>query len=83
MWTQSVSVVAACRALETDPACEHDKIDEKALLSWKEYPDRVVVIIETGQKYTVDKDDLQSKRKQAERRQAPKTDAAKTGAQKK
>ncbi len=71
-------IVAACRALEADPANEHDKIDEKALLDAKVYLDQVVVVIATGQKYTVRKDALQFKRKQV-----PKADAVKTDTQKK
>ena len=46
-------VIAACRALEADPACEHETIDEKALLDCAVYADKVVVVIATGQKYTV------------------------------
>jgi hypothetical protein len=46
-------VIEACRALEADPDCEHDEIDEKALLDFKVYTDKVSVVIATGQKYTL------------------------------
>ena len=46
-------VVDMCRALEADPACEHDDVDEKALLDFKVYTDKVAVVIATGQKYTL------------------------------
>lgn len=48
-------VLAACRWLEKEPrsVCVHEKIDDRLLRGYKVYDDRVVIIIGTGQKYTV------------------------------
>jgi len=46
-------VIAAVRKLEADPSCEHDSIDEHALMGFTVYPDEVVLVIATGQKYRV------------------------------
>ena len=46
-------VKAACLALAADPSCAHNQVDPQALLDFKIYPDRVTLILFTGQKYTV------------------------------
>lgn len=53
-------VLAACRWLEKEPrsVCVHEKIDDRLLRGYKVYDDRVVIIIGTGQKYTVPLVDL-------------------------
>ncbi len=52
-------VVAAVRKLEQDPDCEHDSIDETALMDFKVYPTAVALVIWTGQKYIVERDGLE------------------------
>lgn len=46
-------VVAAVAHLNADPAVPHDNLDAGALLDFRVYPDRVSVVLFTGQKYTV------------------------------
>jgi hypothetical protein len=46
-------VAAACEHLSRNAACEHGEIDPGQLLDFAVYVDRVVVVIATGQKYTV------------------------------
>ena len=46
-------VAAACEHLAHSAACEHGEIDPGQLLDFAVYVDKVVVVIATGQKYTV------------------------------
>lgn len=48
-----VEVVAAVEHLNADPAVPFNDLEPGALLDFRVYPDRVAVILFTGQKYTV------------------------------
>lgn len=54
-------VAAAVEHLNADPAVPFDNLQAGSLLDFAVYPDRVTVVLFTGQKYTVSLDALKQR----------------------